>query len=263
MQDGPFAKTISVDYSDDELDAISEAFTRRDIARRERGGDSHDPVRRAQNHTALRGLVARRAISLDGSAAHPRITFLEPHATLLGAFLGATAVATVRRESATAESAESLFVHGDVVVEQTAREGLAIQRMTAHGRGAAPDLLLGKLPDFGSAAATEPQAIELTKRMMSMALTAIAGREEVPGCVPARAANILYARRESGAVTISSRDRGGTRSAQKWVWIDAGEAGLWRVHTDDSPLVRMVTADPAQLCDEIDTAWRAASDSRP
>ncbi|MEA2154771.1 MAG: hypothetical protein QOE11_911 [Solirubrobacteraceae bacterium] len=256
----PFARSISIDYSDDELDAISEAFTRRDIARRERAGDAHDPIRRAQNQTALRGLVARRAIMLGGTPARPRMTFLEPHATLLGAFLGANSIATIRREQSTTVRAVSLFVHGDVVVEQAAREGLAIQRMTAHGRDNAAHLLDRELLLPGPGERPPHEELELTKRTMTLTIAAIEQGSEMPERVPARAADILYARMASGSVTITTRDVSGTRSSEKWSWIDAGELGLWRVQTDaDSPVVRLIAAAPADLAGEIDVAWRQAT----
>jgi hypothetical protein len=262
----PFARSISIDYSDDELDAIAEAFTRRDIARRERADDPHDPIWRAQSQTALRGLVARRAITLGGTLMRPRLAFLEPHATLLGAMLGAEAIATIRRERGAALRAVSLFAHGDVVVEQAAREGLAIQRMTAHGRAAAGELLRLELAlerdaerVEGFAPAPEPEEIELTRRALTLAVSAVERREPPPDCVPPRAGDILYARRESGSATITMRDTAGTRSAEKWSWIEAGEFGLWRVVTDgDSPLVRLVAAAAGELAGEIEAAWARA-----
>lgn len=260
MQSKAVLRAITIDYSDDELDALSEAFTRRDIARRERAGDAHDPIRRAQNQTALRGLVARRAITLGGSPGHPRITFLEPHATLLGAFLGADAIATVRHQRRSVARAVSLFAHGDHVVEQAARERLAIQRMTAHARAAAPELLRHELALSPGAGDFVRESVELTGRMMSVTTAAIAANEEPPGCVPDRAADILFAQRSSGSVTITSRDRGGTRSAEKWSWIDAGDLGVWRVEADgDGPILRLLRADPDQLTREIGSAWHEAS----
>ncbi len=260
MPDEPFARSISIDYSDDELDAIADAFTRRDIARRERAGDAHDPVRRAQSQTALRGLVARRAIALGGSPARPRMTFLEPHATLLGAFLGAEAVATIRHERGPTVRAVSLFAHGDVVVEQAARPGLAIQRMTAHGRDGARELLRGELSlPAGGGGAPAREEIELTTRAMTLGADAVARGDSPPECVPPRAAEILYARRSSGSVTISARDRAGTRSAEKWSWLEAGELGFWRVRAEgDAPLVRLVAAQPGELAGEIEAAWARA-----
>jgi hypothetical protein len=265
----PFARSISIDYSDDELDAIAEAFTRRDIARRERAGDAHDPIWRAQSQTALRGLVARRAITLGGTPARPRLTFLEPHATLLGAMLGADAIATIRRERGATVRAVSLFAHGGVVVEQAAHEGLAIQRMTAHGRAAAGELLrlelaLDRDAEHPSASAPAPEPapeeIELTRRALTLAVAAVERRETPPECVPPQAGDILYARRESGAVTITMRDTAGTRSAAKWAWIEAGDLGFWRVVTDgDSPLVRLVAAAAGDVAGEIEAAWAQAA----
>lgn len=259
MPGEPFARSVSIDYSDDELDAIAEAFTRRDIARRERTADGGDPVRRARNETALRGLVARRAIELGGAPGRPRMSFLEPHATLLGAFLGAPAVATVRIERGPVARAVSLFAHDEVVVEQAPRDGLQIQRMTAHGRAAAPQLLRAELalPPGDAAPVAAPEQIELTKRTMSAAVDAVARGDERPESCPERAWEILYARSSSGSVTISVRS--GTISAEKWAWADGGELGFWRVRSDhDSPLVRLVRADAARLREAIEAAWDQA-----
>jgi hypothetical protein len=257
----PFARAISIDYSDDELDAISAAFLRRDIARRARADDADDPIRRAQNQTALRGLVARRAIMLGGTPARPRVTFLEPHATLLGAFLGADSIATIRHDERKTMRAVSLFVHGEIVVEQAAREGLAVQRMTAHDRAAAPELLRRELRLPPAAASAAGEEIELTRRMLTLTTAAVQRREDPPRCVPQRAADLLYARRSSGSVTMTSRDRSGTRSAEKWSWIDAGDLGLWRVVTDgDGPILRLVAAGADDLEREIDGAWRRVTD---
>ncbi len=241
----------------------------------------HDPIRRAQNHTALRGLVARRAIMLEGTFERPRLTFLEPHATLLGAFLGAEAVATIRREERSTARAVTLFAHRDMVVEQGARDGLAIQRMTAHSRDLAGELLrrelrlavvaadLASRGDVGATVAgadpaAEPEQVELTARMMSQTIEAVRRREEPPSCVPARAADILYARRSSGSVTITARDRSGTRSAEKWSWVDAGELGFWRVVPDgDGPILRLVGARAEPLGAEIEAAWAAVAQAAP
>ena len=259
MPPEPFARSISIDYSDDELDAIAEAFTRRDIARRERAGDAHDPIRRAQGQTALRGLVARRAITLGGSAAHPRLTFLQPHATLLGAYLGAESIATVRVERSGAVRAMSFFAHGEVVVEQASRAGMAIQRMTAHGREVAGELLRRELSLSSAVAAPASDGYELTRRMMTRAIAAFEAGDEPPEFVPGGAADILYARRSSGSVTITTRDPTGTRSAEKWSWIDAGELGLWRVEADpDSPIVRLEAGAGDAVASEIEAAWARA-----
>lgn len=257
MAGGPFARSISIDYSDDELDAIAEAFTRRDIARRSR---ADDPIWRAQAQTALRGLVARRAITLGGSRERPRLSFLEPHATLLGAMLGAEAVVTIRREKGPTTHAVTLFAHGEVVVEQAARGGLAIQRMTAHGRDTAAELLRAQLAlDRAIKRPALPEEIELTRRAMTLAVGAVERRETRPDCVPARAFDVLYARRASGSATITTRDVTGTRSAEKWSWIEAGDVGLWRVVTDgDSPLAALVAAGAGEVADEIEAAWARA-----
>jgi hypothetical protein len=189
------------------------------------------------------------------------MTFLEPHATLLGAWLGADAVATVRHEQRAGVRAVSLFAHDEVVVEQVALEGLAIQRMTARGRGGAQELLEAELaPLAGAAAALQEGDIELTRRAMTLGAEAIERGEQSPAGVPQRAAEILYARRFSGSATITARDGAGTRSAERWSWLDAGELGFWRVRSDgDAPIVRLVAADAGALRDEVASAWAAAT----
>jgi len=260
----PFARAISIDYSDDELDAISTAFLRRDIARRARADDAHDPIRRAQNQTALRGLVARRAIMLGGTASRPRVTFLEPHATLLDAYLRAGSIATIRRDERKVSRAVSLFVHGEIVVEQAAREGLAVQRMTAHARADAAELLHRELRLPAAPAPAAPEEIELTQRMMTLTLEAVGRGADPPGCVPGKAADVLYARSSSGTVTITSRDRSGTRSSEKWAWVDAGDLGLWRVVPDgEGPMLRLAATGADDLRNEIDAAWLQASGLKP
>ena len=259
MQPAAVVSAISIDYSDDELDAIAAAFSRPDLARRaERVGG--DPIRRAQQQTALRGLVARHAIALSGTPTRPRIEFLEPHATMLGAFLQAQAVATVRREAREETRAVSLFAHDEVVVHQASLPAQAIQRMTAHGRDAAAAVLSAELAlPQRPAEPVQRGAVELTRRMVQTTLDAIAARQSIPVGVPPAAADILHARIASGSVAITSRDRVGTRSAEKWAWIDAGDVGLWRVRTSaDSPMVTFLPAETVSLAAEIDYAWSLA-----
>ena len=263
MTDGPFVKTISIDYSDDELDALASAFHRPDLARRpERVGG--DAVRRAQQQTALRGLVARRAIALSGTASRPRIAFLDPHATMLGAYLSAPVLVTIRREEAVQARSVSLFVHGEVVVQQEALPGQALQRMTAYGAGGADALLAAELELPQGTGPSGATPIEMTRRMITGAVEAFDRREPAPDCVPADGADLLYARVASGSVAITARDRSGTVGAQKWAWIDGGTLGLWQVHTDEaSPMVRFVPADGAALQREIMIAWGDALDAAP
>ncbi len=263
MTDGPFVKTISIDYSDDELDALASAFNRTDLARRpERAGG--DAIRRAQQQTALRGLVARRAIALSGSRTRPQISFLEPHATMLGAYLGAPALATIRRESSALTRVVSLFAHDEVVVYQEALAGQAIQRMTAHGVGGAGLLLAAELELPHGEGPPGRLPIELTRRMITGAVEAFDRREPAPDCIPKFGADLLYARVSSGSVAITSRDRTGVVGAEKFAWIDAGTFGLWQIHTDDTtPMVQFVPADGAALAAEITQAWAEALVAAP
>lgn len=257
----PFATSVSIDYSDDELDAIASAFLRADLARRpDRATDS--AVRRAQHQTALRGLVARRAIALTGGPAKPRITFFEPHATMLQAFLNAGAVATVRTEERNTMRAVSLFAGDDAVVHQAAIEGQAIQRMTAHPRFAAPELLAAELtaaPDAAAPPASPigPDRFDLTRAALRAAITAVDRGNAAPRDVPTGAADVLYARRSSGTVSIAARDRDGARVAGSWTWVDAGELGFWQVrgHDRDDSYVSLLAADPQVVADEIQAAW--------
>ena len=133
--------------------------------------------------------------------------------------------------------------------------------MTAHGRDVAGDLLRRELSLGGGSGGGGPsqQVYELTRRMMTQAIAALEAGDEPPECVPSGAADILYARRSSGSVTITTRDRSGTRSAEKWSWIDAGELGHWRVEAEsDSPIVRLVAGDRDAVTSEIEAAWARA-----
>ena len=255
----PFVREISIDYSDDELDALASAFGRTDLARMpERVGD--DPVRRAQHQTALRGLVARRAIMLSGTAARPQIAFLDPHATLLGSWLRAPAVATLRTETREAVRSVTLLVGDEVIVHQASIPGQAIQRLTAYGLDGAADLLASEL-DLSTAAppADDAQPIEVTARMVTAALDAFSRREPAPDCVPTAAAEILHARISSGSLTITARS-GSVRTADRWSWIDAGTLGLWRVRGGDAtPTLSLEPAQPSALRTEIAEMWAQLS----
>jgi hypothetical protein len=257
----PFVREISIDYSDDELDALSTTFSRADLARSpERAGD--DPVRRAQRQTALRGLVARRAIMLSGTGARPQIAFLDPHATLLGTWLRATAVATIRTESREAVRSVSLMLGDEVVVQQLSLPGQAIQRLTAYGRDGAQELLASEV-DLGAALAAPADAtpIEVTARMVTGTLEALGRGEPAPDCVPQRAVDLLYARVSSGSLTLTYRAPGGVRAAERWSWIDGGTLGLWRVRGGEStPTLTLEPVDPSTLRRETAAAWAAAQD---
>ncbi len=148
--DGGRLAALSIDYSDDELDAIAELFRRPDLgSRRVREPPEDAPGRaaaRAAIETATRGLVARRAIALEGTPVRPRVRFVEPHATLLGAFVGADATASVRVERPSRTTTRALFARDDVVVEQSSLPAQAIKRMIAHPRAVGLERLLEGLP---------------------------------------------------------------------------------------------------------------------
>lgn len=257
----PFAKTVSIDYSADELDALASAFRRADLARApERAAG--DPIERARHQTALRGLVARRAIVLSGTPARPRIALLDPHATLLGGWLGARAIATVRHEDRARTRVSSLHAAG-VLVHQEALPGQAIERLTAHGAGAAPELLAAelRLPDGSSAEHPVPR-LELTRRMIASSLEALAERRMPPERVPPLGADVLHARVASGSVSLDHWAPGGARTTSKWTWIDAGELGFWRVEAmPDDAIVAFVAAEPDALRAEIEASWATAAAS--
>ncbi len=269
----PFAHAVSVDYSDDELDALATAFLRADLARRP-DRVPHDAVRRAQQQTALRGLVARRAIALGGTASAPRITFFEPHATVLGAFLNAGAVATIRTEKRGGANAASLFAHDDVVVHQVALQGQQIQRLTAHPRGASEALLASELwgagadaepgtfaeakPDAGAGADASPEleTITVPQAAFRAAVTAIDAGRDAPADMPGRVADLLFARLASGSITFSARDRDGGRAAGVWTWIDAGQLGFWQLFIDQGQAaVRLVPTSAEAFASAVRAAW--------
>ncbi|MEH3052382.1 MAG: hypothetical protein PGN13_00040 [Patulibacter minatonensis] len=261
MSTQPFVREISVDYSDDELDALATAFGRKDLARRpERSTD--DPIRRAQRQTALRGLVARHAIMLSGTPNRPQIAFLDPHATLLGTWLRAPAVATIRTEAREAARSASLLVGDEVVVHQAALPGQAIQRLTAHGRDGAPDLLAAELDLASTVPAPEDaKPIEVSPRMVGATLEAFEQGQAPPTNVPKAAVDVLHARLSSGSLTIAHRATGGVRVAERWAWIDAGTLGLWRVRgPKDGAVLTIEPFDPSALRTEIADTWSGILD---
>lgn len=277
MTQQPIVQATSVDYSSDELDALASAFLRPDLARRsERVGGS--AIERAQHGTALRGLVARHAIALGGQPGKPRITFLEPHATLLDAFLNAGAVATIRTEARLTRRAVSLFAADDAVVHRSELPGQEIHRLTAYPRLTAADLLvrelgLGDATDGGDATnggasrsasgdtgPAEPAGagrFDLSRAALGAAVRAIEAEKPAPRDVPAGAADVLYARRSSGSVSISARARDGARIIGSWTWIDAGDLGFWKVAGvgNDDSYVSMLAISPAELIAELGDAW--------
>jgi hypothetical protein len=124
---------LAIDYSDDELDAIasiqltviascSGARSRRPAGARPREDLVARAAARAAIDAATRGLVARRAIALGGTPVRPRVRFIEPHATLLSAFVGADATASIRVERPGRTRVRALFAD-EAVVEQDSLPG--------------------------------------------------------------------------------------------------------------------------------------------
>lgn len=260
MQASSTVRSVSVDYSDDELDAIADAFARPDLARRMAPGADHDQVRRAVLQSALRGLVARRAIKLGGTRSRPRITFLEPHATLLGAFVSADAAVTVRHERPRLLRAVSYFTRRDVVVEQHGLPDLAVQRMVAHPRAAAGRLLQADLDIAPRKAGKRATPMSATRRQLTLAIEAVGNREPVSDALPELLREVLFARVGSSSVTLTSGvGDDGTREVSRWAWIDAGDLGLWLVRgAADDPIIELSPVSGTALRDEIEAAWTQA-----
>src|SRR4051794_5641440 len=96
------ALAFSADYTQDELDAHADAFGMAALGAPRLAAEPADgtaaAVRRAVLASALRSLVARRALVLTGTEARPRIQFLEPHAQILETFLRAEEIVSVRHD---------------------------------------------------------------------------------------------------------------------------------------------------------------------
>lgn len=256
--------TLAVDYSDDELDAIAELFRRPDLGGvrvRDRPPDAHArALLRAALDAATRGLVARRAIALEGTRWRPQVRFLEPHATLLGAFVGADATASIRVEAPSRTHMRALFCRDDVVVEQTSLPGQAIKRMTARPRAAALGLLLADLPASspdGARGARGP-AHELTLTMLDRAQRLVAGGGERPPWLAPELLDVLHARTGSAAITVRRREPGGIVLADRVAWLAAGALGTWRIEpvgTQPSVTVRVAPSSDDEIRALLRAAW--------
>lgn len=254
---------LSVDYSDDELDAIAELFRRPDLGGRRVRDPGEDivarAVARASIDAATRGLVARRAIALEGTPVRPRVRFIEPHATLLGAFVGADATASVRVERPGHTQVRALFGRGAVVVEQSSLPGQAIKRMVAHPRAQALELLLRDLPcspESEDGAGRVPH--ELTLTMLDRAERVLEQGSEPPPWLSSQLLDLLHARTGSATIVVRRRHPGGIVLADRISWMAAGTLGTWRVEpvgTQPGVTVRLAPAEDDDIRRLLAAAW--------
>lgn len=261
--DGGRIAALSVDYSDDELDAIAELFRRPDLGGRRVRDPGEDVAARAAARaaidTATRGLVARRAIALEGTPVRPRVRFIEPHATLLGAFVGADATASVRVERPGHTQVRALFARDVVVVEQSSLPGQAIKRMVAHPRARALALLLQDLPlapEHADGAGRVPH--ELTLTMLDRAERVLEQGSEPPPWLSSELLDLLHARTGSATVVVRRRHPGGIVLADRISWMAAGTLGTWLVEplgTQPSVTVRLAPSDDDEIRRLLTAAW--------
>lgn len=256
---------LSIDYSDDELDAIAELFRRPDLGGRRVRDPGEDIAARAAARAAIdaatRGLVARRAIALEGTPVRPRVRFIEPHATLLGAFVGADATASVRVERPGRTQVRALFARDDVVVDQASLPGQAIKRMVAHPRAQAPALLMDDLPFLPEAAdGSRRVPHELTLTMLDRAERVLEQGSEPPPWLSNELLDLLYARTGSATIVVRRRDPGGIVLADRISWMAAGTLGTWRVEpvgTQPSVTVRLAPSSDDEIRRLLTAAWSA------
>jgi hypothetical protein len=240
---GPGAvRSLSIDYSEDELDALADLFGLPALGsarlRRPPATGTEEAVLRATLATATRGLVARHAMMLSGTAIRPKVELLEPHATILRTFLGSTAVLAVEQQRRAEVDRRVLFVRDDVVVEQRAVGGRAILRMVAHPAGALDELAAGALDlsDEQPQAAGEPLEV--------VTATLDRGFDEAHAEAPGVLRDLLYARRRAIRATASRQTGTGVeRTALEW--LDAGDLGLWRVEREREGVTAMLAPTSA------------------
>lgn len=257
--------TLAIDYSDDELDAIADLYRRPDLGSGRLRRPPQDPVEqrvvRAALTAATRGLVARRALVLDGTPAFPRVRFLEPHATVLGAFVGADATASVKVETPGHAETRALFAHRDVVVDQRAAGATAIKRLVAHPRPAGLELLCAGLPLSEEPAPAGAGSFELPLGTLGAAADAVAAGEEPPAGVPGLLLDVLHARTGSATVVVRRRGTGGVVLADRLSWLAAGVLGNWRIEpvgTQPSTVARLVPITARTILERLRSAWAGA-----
>ena len=260
---GARVAALSVDYSDDELDAIAELFRRPDLGGRRVRDPAEDAAGRAAARAAIdaatRGLVARRAIALEGTPVRPRVRFIEPHATLLGAFVGADATASVRVERPGRTQVRALFARNHVVVEQASLPGQAIKRMVAHPRAQALALLFDDLPFAPECDDDRGRAPhELTLTMLDRAERVLEQGSEPSPWLASELLDLLHARTGSATIVIRRRHPGGIVLADRISWMAAGTLGTWRVEpvgTQPSVTVRLAPSDDDEIRRLLTAAW--------
>lgn len=240
------APPVSADYSEDELDALAELFDVRALgSSRLLDSDPEDVVLRAVLACATRSLVARRAIMLTGTAQRPQIEFLEPHATLLGTFLGAEEIVIVQRDGRGLSSRLVLFARNELVVTQEALAESAILRLKTYPRGQLPTLARGYLNLDDAVAVTTP-AIQTTIAHLIRAENAANGDVDV-GTIDEHLRDVIYARRAICEVSVKRQSP--ARVEQITLrWIDAGVLGLWELGMDANEVaVALRPLDPANV----------------
>lgn len=247
---------LSADYSDDELDAVAELYDRSRLRGRRAPADRDERTRRAVADAALRALVARRALILEGGPARPTVRLLEPHASLLEPFVHPDATVAVRVDRPGRSVTRALFARGQRIVVQEAVPGQAISRMTLHPRDGLRAHLTAGVPPASASAADARQAIELTPRMLEGTERAIVEGTPPPACVPAPAVDVLYARTAGVAVEVTTRDAEGAVAIERRWWLDAGATGAWELVDGDGDPPATVTLEPREP-GERDT-WLAA-----
>ena len=239
----PALRSLSIDYSEDELDALADLFGVPALGsarlRRPPASGTEEAVLRATLATATRSLVARRAMVLSGTAIAPTVELLEPHATLLRTFLGSTTVVSVERAERSATDRWVVFVREGVAVEQRAVQGRAIVRMTAHPAAALHALVAGPLSFEDSGAQPEGTPVAAAVRTL----------EEPPGAdlspgTPERLREVLYARRQTIDVKVVRRLEGAVERT-RLRWIDSGRVGLFRVEPDADEATATLTPTTA------------------
>jgi hypothetical protein len=227
------ATAVAVDYSVDELDAIADAFgrpilggARLQLPAAERSELDAALLRTALD-TALRGLVARRAVDVQGSASAPRIALLEPHATVLGAFVGATRILAIDARTPDRFERRVLFLDAaaGVVAEQRPTRHAALVRMTA--RPAADFAALVR-----EALALDPaQDAPARRATLEVSASVLDGDAPAPPGAPSALADLLHARRRTLQVADTRVD-GARLERRTSRWLDAGTLGWWRVEPD-------------------------------
>lgn len=220
--------SVSADYSEDELDVIAELYDQARLRARhaEEGDDAR--LRRVVSDAVLRSLVARRALVMGGTAAHPRIRLLEPHSTLLNPMIGAEATVASRLVVRGDVTAKVLFARGGVLVEQVALPGLAIRRMTAHPREVLAAMAMDGLPvPEEQAAPADAEAFEIDPRVLGRIEQAVDRGEPLPAGVPEFATELVHARQATATVRVVRKEKDGTVVDDRVGWFDAGTMGLW------------------------------------